>query len=167
MNHSESSIINSRTSPCQTTMSSQFKNMFSKLKDDKYISMYIPDYLKCQLPEKEFYRNIVLSLYPEQMYDLAKTAQEKRAVTEYENRADKIELTEEIAKEINDFIALPSKIYYLKFHYQDLEESYNYSKSNRSLRRHTRSPKDQPRFSWIKNFEPTWEWKSDLIQSSD
>ena len=74
--------------------------------------MYIPDYLKDQLPEKEFYRSIVLSIYPEQMYDLVKTAQEKRAFTEYENRADKIVLTEEIAKEINDVIALPSKIYY-------------------------------------------------------
>ena len=74
--------------------------------------MYIPDYPKGQLPKMEIYRSIVLSLYPEQVYDLVNTAQEKRAVTEYENRADKIELTEEIAKEINDVIALQSKIYY-------------------------------------------------------
>ena len=84
--------------------------MYEKLKIDEYISMFIPEYPKGQLPEKEFLRKIILSIYPEQMYEIVKNSQKKRAVPENEDRSNKIKLVAEIAQEIEDVVALQSNI---------------------------------------------------------
>ena len=84
--------------------------MNDKLKIDEYISMFIPEYQKGQLPEKEFLRKIVLSIHPQQMYEIVKNSQKKREVPENEDRSNIIELTAEIAQEIEDIVTLSSNI---------------------------------------------------------
>ena len=56
--------------------------MYEKLKFDEYISMFIPEYPKGELQEKEFLREIVISIYTEQMYEIVKNSQKKRTVPE-------------------------------------------------------------------------------------
>ena len=80
------------------------------MKNDDYISKFMPDYPKGQLPEKEFFYRVVCSIYPQQMFNMIYAAQRKRAVTAEDNRYNKIELTPEIADEIDKIVLLPSKI---------------------------------------------------------
>ena len=83
--------------------------MYPKMKNDEYISKFLPDYPKGQLPEKTFFHCIICSIYPEQMFQIVYEAQKKRAVLNRESRDDKVEITDEIAKEIDAIISLPSK----------------------------------------------------------
>ena len=144
------------------------KNMYEKLKDDKYIAMYIPEYPKGQLPEKEFLLNIVLSIYPQQMYELVKNSQKKREVTENEDRFNKIELTAEIAKEIEDVIELPSKINLLIVSLAKPGRTLHLLKIKSKFAKTRKKPKKfSTDFQQIIDSEPTCNWKEDLIEDKN
>ena len=79
------------------------------MKNNPYISKFMPDYPKDQLPEREYFYRVVWSIYPYEIYNMINAAQKKRAVTVEDNRCNKIELTPEIAKKIDEIVLLPSK----------------------------------------------------------
>ena len=83
--------------------------MHPKLKNDKYILKFISDYPKDQIPEKTYLHFVFCSIYLEQVFQIAYQSQQKRDVSAKETKDEKVELTEEISKEIDRIFSLSSK----------------------------------------------------------
>lgn len=85
------------------------KNLYSKLKDDAVVSIFVPDYDGKMLPDREFFNKLICTLYPAQMYEIIATAHNNRALERPDNDQELIEIDESIANEIENVILLPSK----------------------------------------------------------
>ena len=83
--------------------------MYPTLKNDEVVPRYLPDYRNIMLPDKEFFHKLIWTLYPAEMYEIIVKAHKNRRIDNPEKDDELIEISAEIAKEIEEVILLPSK----------------------------------------------------------
>ena len=57
------------------------KSVYPKLKNNQFLSTYLPDTENCKFPEKDFFYTILAIAYPQETEDLIKQARKNRAIT--------------------------------------------------------------------------------------
>ena len=83
--------------------------MYLALKKDPAIKAFLPDYPKGQYKDQEFFHKLVWSLYPVQIFNIISNAMKSRSVNAKQKDDYKIEMTNEMEKEIIEYVTLPSK----------------------------------------------------------
>ena len=68
----------------------------------------MPDYEKSELPERGFFFEILVTLYPRELEELIKAAFKARSAQYNSSRDEMIELTEEVNKEIDSIVSYKS-----------------------------------------------------------
>ena len=98
--------------------------MYLALKEDPAIKAFLPDYPKGQYSDLEFFHKLVWSLYPAHIVDIISNAMKSRSINSKQKDDDKIEMTNEMVKEIIECVSLPSKhpVLFEYFHRQARED---------------------------------------------
>ena len=99
------------------------KKMYLALKEDPAIKAFLLYYPKGQYSDQEFFHKLVWSLYPAQIFDIISNAMKSRSVNAKQKDEDKIEMTNEMVKEIIECVSLPSThpVLFEHFHRQARE----------------------------------------------
>jgi hypothetical protein len=82
--------------------------MWPELKDIDYVNQYFPDFDLNEYPEREYFFNIVSTIYPDELRSVVITARKNRAVAETEDKDELIQMESSIKKEIMSVLSMKS-----------------------------------------------------------
>ena len=83
--------------------------VFPKVKDQILLKKYLPEYSEKEYPEKDFFYNILGTLFPKELEEIIKSSRKQRALNENSNKDELIKMTPEIYNEIVGLLSFPSK----------------------------------------------------------
>ena len=84
--------------------------MWNHFKKNQTIQKYIPDYNEGELPERNFFIEVLSTVYPNECENLIKAAFKARKSYYNNVTIEMIELTEEVKKELESIISYKSKL---------------------------------------------------------
>ena len=85
------------------------KAIYSKLKDVPNVVKNIPDLQESELSEVKYWHQVILTLYPKEMFQMIKKTQQNRGIKKANAENEFIKLTSQFEYEINSIISMPSK----------------------------------------------------------
>ena len=97
--------------------------MYSALKNNETVKLFMPVYPNGQLLDKEFFIKLIWSIFSDKMFNLIMKAYKNREISTNDAKVNTIEVDTEIAKEIEFVIQQPStEFILLNFIFRQTEE---------------------------------------------
>ena len=104
--------------------------MYSALKNNETVKLFMPDYSNGQLPDKEFFIKLIWSIFLEQMFDLIMKAHKNREIVTNDTEDN----TFEVDPEIEFMIQQPNTNFiFIKFYFNQTEEDIHFLKKKTKL----------------------------------
>jgi hypothetical protein len=85
------------------------KRIWPEFKNLDYVADYFPDYTDSQLPERDFFYNVLSTLFPDKMKDLIAAARSNRASSNDPDKDELIEIDPVLKDNIISILSMPSK----------------------------------------------------------
>ena len=88
------------------------KKLWEHFKNNKTVMEYMPDYAPEELPERDFFFNVLSTLYPKEVQLLVEASYKARQLHFKKMKDEMIELTPEIKKLIESTVTYKSKYFH-------------------------------------------------------
>jgi mevalonate kinase len=89
-------------------LSCQSRNCGPNFKDLPYFAKYFPDFTDKQLPEREYFFNVIATLFPGETKELISEARNRRSSQSEENKEELVEIDPELKKHVLSLLTHPS-----------------------------------------------------------
>ena len=103
--------------------------LWSHFKSNSTLMKYMPEYASKQLPEKEFFFNVLNTLYPVEVEKMVDAAYKARKTHYKRNEDELIELSSEMKQAIQSAIVYKSKMIFYFIIHSDAWKGFIFSQS--------------------------------------